>query len=792
MKTNPPLRPYTVPARPAPAVPDLPDRPRPLVLVILWGIVRWTFRLLILVLLLTAGAIGGAYAALNQNFAHLGAVTAKLGNYAPVEATEILDSQGHLLYKLYGEENRKVIQLKDIPDNVQKAVISAEDARFYEHSGVDPIGLARALRINLNKQGTVQGGSTITQQVIKNLFLTSERTLRRKLAEMWMARELEKRFTKAQILELYLNQVYWGHNAYGIEAAAQTYFGKPAAKLSLAEGAQLAGILSGPELFSPYRNPKAAKKRQELTLRRMADIGFISYEEAEKAAKLKLKFPGIRAGVMRYPYFTSYVLAILKQNYGERLALKQGLRVYTTINPDWQVQAEKLLSAHIRRNKGSRVSQAALVAIENQTGYVRAIVGGTNYKQSQFNRAWQAQRQPGSAFKPFVYLTAFARGFQPNHIMTDEAIQYRFGSYIWRPRNYGGGHSGRMTLQRALEFSNNIIAVKLGERAGNGNVIETAHRLGIRSPLRNVLSLALGPNEVTPLEMASAYSSIAREGSYLEPTPILKVEDRYGNLLEDNRQRQAEPVYSAEACSTLIQVMKGVIQHGTATVARIGRPAAGKTGTTSDHKDAWFVGFTPQLTTAVWIGNDKPLAMLGYATGGHLSAPLWARFMSYASRKLPPKDFPVIKRPPVVAAAVPIDSPDADSGFIPAYERIGAQQEVHNNPNDPFLLDPADLPMVPYEDPVPVSLPSDLGMRADSIPMQAPPLEPVGTAPPGAPAQKPAHSQTQAPLLTGGPEPEDDKGVVATPVPRKQKIISELDQLLDDLDRMETPGKKGQ
>ncbi|PKL75665.1 MAG: penicillin-binding protein [Candidatus Melainabacteria bacterium HGW-Melainabacteria-1] len=733
-----------------------------------------------LVLLLAGGAIGGAYVALQQNFVKLSDVSS-LERYAPIEATEIFDIHGKLLYKLYGEENRKVIKLDAVPDVVQKAIISAEDARFYEHKGVDPVGLGRALKINLDKGDALQGGSTITQQVVKNLFLTPERTFQRKLAEMWMAVEVEKRYSKSQILELYLNQIYWGHNAYGIEAAAQNYFGKPAAKLSLAEGALLAGILTGPELYSPYRNPKAAKHRQHLTLGRMAEVGFISQQEAAKAEAEPLKYPGIKAGSMRYPYFTSYVIAKLKENYGDSSSFKRGMRVYTTLNPEWQNHAEKALSEHVQRNRRANVSQAALIAIENQTGYVRAIVGGTSYKQSQFNRAWQAQRQPGSAFKPFVYLTAFARGFQPGHRMSDEPIQYRFGSYVWRPRNYGGGHSGVMTLQRALEFSSNIIAVKLGERVGNGNVIDTAHRIGIRSPMRNVLSLALGPNEVTPLEIASAYSTIARNGSYLEPTPILKIEDRFGNLIEDNRNRQAEPVYSDVACNTLAHAMKGVIERGTAAAARIGRPAAGKTGTTSDHKDAWFVGFTPQITTAVWIGNDKPTPMYGYATGGHLSAPLWANVMRHMHALLPRKDFVKIQLPPPVISAQPIDAPDVDSGFIPSYERLGARPDKNLTPvNDPFLLDPANLPEMPVDNtPLPMELPT-----AGRVPM-VPPDSVLD--PPSQGSRQPKQQQG----LIQDPPPDTVPGVPdvePTPSsPRKQQIINELDQLLEELDRMGSP-----
>ncbi len=755
MKPSSPLRPYH------PVNPALQSSKEPKAIqeagfkaaVVIWAVLRWTFRLLTLAILLLLGLAGGAYAGLYYSFENLPDIS-RLEFYAPVETTEILDANGKLLYQMHGEENRKVIALHEIPAKVQRAVISAEDGRFYEHYGVDPIGLLRALKVNFNQGETVQGGSSITQQVVKNMFLTPERTIPRKLAEMWMAIEVEKRYSKAQILELYLNQVYWGHNAYGIEAASQNYFGKSAKQLNLAEGSLLAGILTGPELYSPYHSPKLAKQRQKLTLQRMVEVGFISPEEAEQTGQTPLKYPGIKAGVMKHPYYTSYVMAMLKQNYGNSLALKRGMRVHTAMNTDWQVQGEKMLTQYIQQRRGNRISEGALVAIENDTGLVRAIVGGTDYKKSQFNRAWQARRQPGSAFKPFVYLTAFARGYKPEHIEVDEPIQYRRGSYLWKPKNYAGGHSGAMTLQRALEFSNNIIAVKMADRVGNGNVVETAHRLGIRSPLQSVLSLALGPSEVTPLEMASAYSSIARGGSYLEPTPILWIEDRHGNIIEDNRHRTPEQVYSQEACSKLIKVMKGVIERGTAPQARLGRPAAGKTGTTSDHKDAWFVGFTPQISAAVWIGNDRPVPMYGYATGGHLSAPLWARFMRYTHAKLKVRDFEFAKGNLPLLAGVALD--DEQSHYNMGYERMNKslpESTIEHDPFaeiDPFLINPNAL-----EEPI-----------DQAVPMKLPAI----SIDPG----KPVKTLSGQPAAPSAP-------------PKNQKIIQELDQLIQELDRLEVP-----
>ncbi|PIQ26362.1 penicillin-binding protein [bacterium (Candidatus Blackallbacteria) CG17_big_fil_post_rev_8_21_14_2_50_48_46] len=734
---------------------------------VFWGILRWSFRLLMLPVLLGASSLGGAYTGMALRFSQLPDVSA-LQYYAPIETTEIYDDKNHLLMKLFGEENRRVLPLNQVPDKIQQAVISAEDGRFYEHKGIDWIGMARALKANFDRKAAVQGGSSITQQIVKNTFLTAERTPQRKLAEAWMATEVEKKFSKHQILELYLNQVYWGHNAYGIEAASQTYFGKSARLLKLNEGAMLAGILTGPEIYSPYRNFKGAEHRMQLTLERMRELKFITAEEYTQALKSPLKVAGLKAGSMRYPYFTSYVLAMLKENYGDQKALKQGLRIYTTINTQWQEQAEKALKEHMSQLKRMNAEQAALVAIEPQTGFIRAMVGGRNYSESQFNRAWQAQRQPGSSFKPFVYLTAFARGYTPGHTEIDEPIQFRIGTRVWKPKNYSGGYSGTMTLQRALESSVNIIAVKLGDKLGNGNIIDTAHKLGIRSRLKNVLSLPLGPSEVNPLEMANAYSTIARGGRYLEPTPILRIEDRYGNVLEDNRNRQAEPVYSAEASYQLIKIMKGVVLRGTAPAANIGRPVAGKTGTTSDHRDAWFVGFSPQLCTAVWIGNDTPTRMYGGATGGTLAATLWARFMREAHKNLPKKDFPgsAAGYPAIVAAA---KAPENAEENTPRYERLNAKKY---DPVDTTKIDPDELPSV--DELLPIAMPSSALRSNQNLPAGSTGNMDLRLSVPGQAQNR------QEPMLTppSSPKPSQRKNT---------RVINELDQLIKELEKMEPP-----
>lgn len=730
---------------------------------------------------------GGSATGLYSSLSRLPDVSV-LQYYAPVETTEIYDDKGQLLMKLHDEENRKLIKLAQVPPHVQKAVLAAEDSRFYEHKGVDFIGLGRAVAANLERKALVQGGSTITQQVTKNMFLTPERTPQRKLAEAWLSMKIEERFSKSQILELYLNQVYWGHNAYGIEAASLTYFGKSASQLNLAEGALIAGLLTGPELYSPHRNPEGAKIRQQLTLKRMADNGFITAEEAEQAGKTKLKYASLKAGQMKYPYFTSYVLAKLNENYGTSEVMKGGLKVYTTINSAWQAYAEKALQQHVANIRRMNIEQAALVSVEPNSGFVKVMVGGTSYSKSQFNRAWQAQRQPGSSFKPFVYLAAFQRGYSPAHTEVDEPIQYRFGSYLWRPKNYGGNFSGTMTLQRALETSVNIIAVKLGEKVGNANVMDTAYKLGIRSPLRNVLSLPLGASEVNPLEMASAYATLASGGLYQEPTPILKIIDRFGKVIEDNTHRVPSRAFDAEPVQQLTKVMKGVILRGTAPAANIGRPVAGKTGTTNDHRDAWFVGFSPQLSTAVWIGNDTPTRMAYGATGGTLAATLWGKYMRHVHQYLPVRDFqgPAKGYPGLLAAVGKKKEPGEEDEEKPSYERLAtlSARQAAVDANTPTLNDDASIPideLGPMTLPSSATAPSDNFSTDTGISVPAPITATESTPRREAPA--PVEVLPQDPVLATPPPANPRKTTPAAP----PKAVDELDGLLQELDRMQLP-----
>ncbi|MGH2400327.1 MAG: transglycosylase domain-containing protein, partial [bacterium] len=459
---------------------------------------------------------------------------------------------------------------------------------------------------------------TITQQLARNIFLTQKRLFSRKLAEMMLAVEIERRLTKTEILERYLNQVYFGQGAYGVEMAARVYFGKHAKDLTLAESAMLAGLIRAPSRYSPHQSPELAKAQQRIVLQRMTDLRYITREQAINAFErpIPLAEEG-NAGLIgiRAPYFVSYVLPYLLQRYGEDVVYNGGLRVYTTLDIRMQRAAEKAIRDGLDGAERAKlkVTQGALVALDPQTGFIRAMIGGYDFEKSQFNRAWQARRQPGSAFKPFIYTTAIANRMTTTKIIVDEPVTYEIvgaiqSERIWKPRNYEGRFSGPVTLRAALERSINIPAIKTISELGPQTVIAYARRMGITSPLQPHLSLALGSNEVTPLEMASAFGTLAALGVRAEPIAIAKITTRDGQVLEDNTPRR-DLVLSADVAYVMVDMMKGVIARGTGRSAAIGRPAAGKTGTTDDYRNAWFIGFTPHLSTAVWLGNDDNTPM---------------------------------------------------------------------------------------------------------------------------------------------------------------------------------------
>lgn len=575
------------------------------------------------------------------------------------EATRIYAGGGELIASFY-RENREYVALEEIPEPTRLAVLAIEDDRFYLHPGVDVRALMRATWRNLRAREIREGGSTITQQLARSLYLSRRRSVTRKIAEMLLALELERRLTKDEILERYLNQVYFGQGAYGIEMAARVYFGKAVGALTLSESALLAGLIRAPSTNNPYRNLGLASERQRIVLRRMVQLGFVSEEAAQRAADVPFRLaPPRNAGFigMRAAYFSSTVLQYLIERYGEDLVYTGGLQVYTTLDLRMQGAAERALRKGLEAARRARlnVTQGALVALNPHTGYIRALVGGYDFEQSPYNRAWQAQRQAGSAFKPFIYTAAVANGWRPTKRILDAPIRYPDGSRkIWEPKNYDKKFRGWVTMRQALEQSINIPAIRTLEDLGPQRVISYARRMGIQSPLAPNLSLALGASEVTPLEMASAYGTLATKGIHAQPIMVLKVVDRYGRVLEENRPKR-DLALDESVAAQMIDLLKGVVQRGTGRRASIGRPVAGKTGTSDDHRNAWFIGFTPYLSTAVWVGNDDN-APMRRVVGGTVPAGIWAGFMRVAVRANPPDDWEGLPAPEYVQARRPISS----------------------------------------------------------------------------------------------------------------------------------------
>jgi 1A family penicillin-binding protein len=612
------------------------------VLAFMTGVIKAAGGTVLGVTTITSAIVAGGLVGLAISFRNLPDVRV-LKSYIPSETTYIYDIKGRVLASLHGEANREIIPLKQISPELKRAVIAVEDSHFYQHQGINAYSIGRAAFVNWQKGGVAEGASTLTMQLIKNLFLTPQRAFTRKLAEAILAIRLEQVFSKDEILDMYLNNIYWGHNNYGVETAAETYFNKSASQLNLAESAMMAGLIQAPEQYSPFINYDATKKRQAIVLRRMRDLGWITPEQEEQARKAPLLVAKPSAWrSSKSPFITEVVVKELKERFGEERVAQGGLRVQTTIDYYFQKMAEETVNEEFKNLKrwGVRAQQVALVAVDPRTHFVKALVGGVNYKESQFNRAIQARRQPGSSFKPFVYYTAFASGkYTPYSTIDDSPVTYAIPSGYYTPKNYGGSFAGLMSLRTALIQSRNVPAVKLGKAVGLEKVIEVCRNLGITSPLQSVISLPLGSIGITPLEMAGAYATFASNGWHSKPTLIVQVADSSGGVMLDN-QPQPKLILDQWATANLSSVLQGVITEGTAKSANIGRPAAGKTGTTSSERDVWFVGYVPQLATAVWVGNDDYQTLGRGVTGGSYAAPIWRSFMLKALDKEPVKYFP--------------------------------------------------------------------------------------------------------------------------------------------------------
>jgi penicillin-binding protein 1A len=566
----------------------------------------------------------------------------------------VLDDQGRLIARRGLTQGARV-DVSKLPTFVPNAFIAIEDRRFRSHFGLDPVGLGRAALENMIAGHVRQGGSTLTQQLAKNLFLDPNRTFERKIQEAMLALYLESRYTKDQILTLYLNRVYFGAGVYGIDAASQRFFGKPADKLTLPEAAMLAGSVKAPARFNPLADADASMARAGVVLRAMEDANFIDDKTRAEAQATRPRI--VRgAGTPGSGYFVDWIISRLS---GYATDAGDSLIVETTFDLDAQAQAERAVATGLaEQGEALHAGEAALVAM-TPDGAVRAMVGGRSYEQSTYNRATDAMRQPGSAFKPFVYLAAFEHGHAPDDVMNDGPIDI----HGWKPSDYEGHFEGNISLTRAFAKSSNVIAAQLTNEVGAAVVAKTAHRLGVASPLEAVSSLALGTSTVTPLELTAAYVPFANGGASAPPYGIIRIRTRSGKVLFTHRADDPESVVAPINLGQMTQLMVETVTTGTGKAARLEeRPTAGKTGTTQDYHDAWFVGFTSDLICGVWIGNDDNSPMIK-ATGGGLPARIFHNFMETAEAGLPVK--PLAGSADVVVAAPSTDTAAAPSAVKP-------------------------------------------------------------------------------------------------------------------------------
>jgi len=713
--------------------------------------VKWVLILFLFFLTVSLVGAGGTIYYFSRDLPSLDS----LGSYEPSQATRIYSDDNRVIGQFFIEK-RVFVPISKMPKTLFQAILAVEDARFYEHGGFDWLRIIKAFVTNLENLKIRQGASTITQQLARSLFLTPERTLKRKFKEILLARKMETLLAKDQILEIYLNQIYFGHGAYGVQVASRTYFGKDVGEITLAEAAFLAGLPKAPNDYSPYRSPDKAKFRQGVVLRRMVDEGFIPVEQYHKAYQEDLFFQKLLPEEELALHFQEHIRQYLTARYGDDAVYKGGLNVYTTLNVEMQrsanravktglreldkrqgyrgpigkyqeneepaggvrttSQAGEILEGRVvslgptfatvetgkltgkilledmawaaRRLKGPRLREdveitenpkpsdllkvndlikvkvkklgtdpkgtlfsleqepmveAAFIALDPATGAVKALVGGYDFKRSEFNRALTARRQPGSAFKPLIYATALERGLTSATLLIDNPVIFTDTELnkVWKPENYEEKFYGPITLRDALTYSRNLATVKLLEQIGIGNVVEFSRRVGIRSPLTRDLSLALGSSGVSLLELASAYAVFANQGLRIEPALIASVTDHSGRVLE-SREISPQQVTSKETAYVITNLLEDVVQRGTAKKAKaIGRPVAGKTGTTNEFTDAWFVGFTPNLVAGVWVGFDDNRPLGDREAGGTTALPIWISFMEEALSRFPVVPFSI-------------------------------------------------------------------------------------------------------------------------------------------------------
>lgn len=553
-------------------------------------------------------------------------------DYRPLVTTTVLDNRGKMIDAIY-EENRIVLRYKEINPLIPMAFVAAEDGRYWDHVGLDLWSIFRAFINNIRSGRRSQGGSTITQQVTRALMLSREKTYFRKFNEAILSYRLDKMLSKEDILSIYLNEIYLGEGAYGVEAASRTYFGKTSDKLELGEAALLAGLPQSPSRYSPISHLERAQTRQRYVLNRMADEGYITPEQARQAFAKSLKLSEPKQQKDMYGYFTDYVRSILEQKYGKHKLLHEGLVVATTLDTRLQEKAVEAVRAGVTNFAGRAGAQpqAALVAMEPGSGRILAMVGGTSFQASPFNRAVTAKRQPGSVFKPLIYATAFEKGLSEDLVIDDAPFTIRNpdGS-TWSPQNWDKKYHGPTTLRDGLIYSRNIVTIKLLKKIGVKPVIRLAKNAGIRSALQPELTLALGTSPVSLLEMTGTYTMFANQGMYHQPNAITKVKDRQGSDLRWPNPQKRKVVQETTARG-ITSLLEQVISRGTGQKAKGIPQSAGKTGTTDNNRDGWFIGYTPQLLTGVWMGYDQNQTLGPKGSGGNTAAPIWLDFMLSAS-----------------------------------------------------------------------------------------------------------------------------------------------------------------
>ena len=581
------------------------------------------------------GSLVGAFFAFTRDLPQI----RSLEEYTPSAVTRVYSADNKLIAELYAER-RDPVSLTDMPDDLKKALITTEDRKFYSHGGVDIKGIARAIVKDIRAGDFVEGASTITQQLTKTLFLTPKKTITRKIKEAILSFQLERRYTKDEILALYLNQVYFGSGAYGVESAARLFFGKPVRDLDLPECALLAGMPRAPSRYSPLVNLDLATRRRDIVLKQMLATGLITRQQYRAAVDTPVIVARPTQTHRTAPYFVDYVKPLLENAVGESRLYKGGLTVFTTLDSKLQQAAQKAghagveqLIARMTRNRIQDPDpQVALAALDVKSGGILAMVGGRDFSRSPFNRATSAYRQPGSAFKPLIYAKALEQGYSQDKLILDAPVAYQRGNSIkqWQPQNYSKDFKGEITLRTALSLSKNIPAVRLIEALGPATVIEFARRLGIRTPLRSNLSLALGTSEVTLLELTAAYAVFPNAGNHIKPYGVTAIADSSGHVLWKVARQTTVAMQRADA-AIVTDMLRGVVLEGTGRKARtLGRSVAGKTGTTNDYRDALFIGFSPTLAAGVWVGRDSGDSLGRGETGARAALPIWIDFFQAA------------------------------------------------------------------------------------------------------------------------------------------------------------------